>query len=63
MEWHTEILNGNTIYIVKYAKGRLGISPYKYPQIRDINSQTKIKFLGNQKEGGLIAPEKLEILN
>lgn len=62
-EWHTEILNGNTIYVVKCAKGRIGIYPSKYTQIRDINSKTKIKYLAGQKKNGLIFPEKLEIKN
>jgi hypothetical protein len=62
-EWHTEILNGNTIYIVKCNKGRLGIYPSKYPQIRDINKNTKIKCLVGVKKDGLIFPEKIEIKN
>jgi hypothetical protein len=62
-EWHTEILNGNTIYIIKCAKGRLGIYPSKYPQIRDINSKTQIKYLNGEKKGGVVLPEKLEIKN
>ena len=62
-EWHTEILNGNTIYIIKCAKGRVGIYPSKYPQIRDINSNTKIKYIKGSEKGGVIIPEKLEIKN
>lgn len=62
-EWHTEILNGNTIYVVKCKKGRLGIYPSKYPQIRDINKNTKIKCLVGVKKDGLIFPERLEIQN
>lgn len=62
-EWHTEILNGNTIYVIKCAKGRIGIYPSKYPQIRDINPKTQIKYFGGQIKDGLIFPEKLEIKN
>jgi len=63
IEWHTEILQGNTLYIVKCQKGRLGIYPSKYPKIRDINANTQIKFLAGETKGGLIFPERLEIRN
>ena len=62
-EWNVETLNGNTIYIVKCKKGRLGVYPSKYPQIRDINKNTKIKFLVGEKKNGLIFPERLDVLN
>lgn len=62
-EWHTEILNGNTIYVIKTAKGRIGIYPSKYPKIRDVNNKTKIKYLAGDKKDGLTFPIKLEIKN
>lgn len=62
-EWHTEILNGNTIYVIKTAKGRIGVYPSNYPKIRDVNNKTKIKYLAGQKKDGLTFPIKLEIKN
>ena len=62
-EWHTEILNGNTIYVIKTAKGRIGVYPSTYPKIRDISNKSKIKFLAGDKKQGLIFPIKLEIKN
>lgn len=61
-EWHTEIMNGNTYYIVKYSKGRVGINPQEYPEIRDICEKTKIKCL-TSGDKSLFTVVRLEIKN
>ena len=63
LEWHTEILNGYTIYVIKCARGNIGIYPADYPQVRDINSKTRIKYVSGYQKAGLIFPKKFEIKN
>lgn len=62
-EWHTEIIEGNTVYVVKCDRGRIGVYPSIYPKIRDINNKTQIKYIAGKQKYGLIFPERLEIKN
>lgn len=63
ISWNTEIIDGNTIYVVKSNKGVVGIYPSKYPDIRNINSKTQIKYLEGTEKSGFVLPKKLEIKN
>lgn len=49
LNWHTEIYQGYTTYVVSTPKGTIGIQPCNYPQIREINPNTRIRVL---LEGG-----------
>lgn len=54
ISWEKEVYNNNAVYVVKTAKGTYAISPYEYPEIRNINPNTKIKVLsGSIFDNGL----------
>ena len=63
-KWEKEFYGGNTYFLVYCSKGKFLISPTKYPEIRNINHNTKIKVL---KTGGTVRGAdyftKLEIKN
>ena len=60
--WDKEVHRRNTVYIVKTSKGTFAISPSKYPEVRDINLNTKIKIL-TTNGSGLYNYSRLEIKN
>ena len=63
-KWEKEFHSGNTYYLVYCPKGRFLISLAQYPEIRDINPNTKIKVL--KGGGGLNGTDyftRLEIKN
>jgi hypothetical protein len=60
--WDKEVHDRHIVYIVSTEKGRFAISPQKYPDIRDINSNTKIKIL-TTGTGGLYSYYRLDIKN
>lgn len=65
-KWEKEMHNGSTFYIISCPKGKFAISPLKYPEIRDINSQTKVKILVDEYgyvQEGLLNIKKIEIKN
>lgn len=63
-QWNIENHQGNTYYIISCPKGRFAVSPYKYPEIRDINKNTQVKvLLNNVPSYGLLSVKKLEIKN
>lgn len=63
-DWHTEIIDGNTIYIINCSKGSVGIYPTHHPKIRNINSHTQIKLIGKPYQRyGLKFFDRLEIKN
>lgn len=62
--WQIENRHGNTYYIVTCPKGRVIISPYDHPEIRDISSDTEIKVLTEKSVyPGLQNVKKIEIRN
>ena len=64
ISWDKEIIDGNTIYVVKIPGKILGISPIKYPKIRDINSNTQLRVLtGFTLSTGFSEIKRLEIKN
>ena len=60
--WDKEVHRNSTVYLVTNPKGTFAIPPSKYPEIRDINSNTKIKIL-KTNEGGLYNYSRLNIQN
>lgn len=63
-QWNIENHQGNTYYIITCPKGKFAVSPYEYPEIRDINKNTKVKvLLNNVPSYGLLSVKKLEIKN
>lgn len=64
-QWSIEVHNGNTYYIVTCSRGTLAISPYAYPEIRQINDSTRIRFLKSNypSEKGLTQYYRLDIKN
>lgn len=63
-QWNIENHQGNTYYIITCPKGKFAVSPYKYPEIRDINENTQVKvLLDNIPSYGLLSVKKLEIKN
>lgn len=62
-QWNIENHQGNTYYIISCPKGRFAVSPYKYPEIRDINKNTQVKVLLGPGYEGLLEVKKLEIKN
>ena len=60
--WDKEIHDRHEVYIVNTVKGSFAISPEKYPEIRDVNSNTKIKIL-TTGTGSLYGYYRLEIKN
>lgn len=64
-QWHIETHKGETYYIVTCSRGTLGISPYAYPEIRQINDSTRIRFLKSNysSKKGLTQYYRLEIKN
>ncbi len=63
ISWDKETINRTTHYIVKTENGIFAISPYEYPEIRNINSNTKIKVLKRGKWNGMDNFIHLEIKN
>ena len=62
--WDKKIIRGNTYYIVKLPEKTIAINPRKYPQIRKINSKTKIKVLTSvATHSSFPKIQKMEILN
>ena len=63
-KWEKEFHSGNTYYLVYCEKGKFLISPANYPEIRDINPNTKIRILKNGSNiRGTDHFSKLEIKN
>lgn len=63
-DWHTETIDGNTIYIINCSRGNVGVYPAHHPKIRDINSRTQIKPIGSPyQKYGLNFFDRLEIKN
>lgn len=61
--WEKENYHGNTIYVVQTEKGTFGISPLEYPEIRNINPNTKIKVLEGNNPDNIMNYFRLEIQN
>ena len=40
-----EIYKGNTLYILEAKGERFEVSPFKYPDVRDINPNTQVKVI------------------
>ena len=58
-----EIKKGNTFYILE-AKGKLfGLTPYEYPEVRNIHPGSKVKVLFGSTFNGLTSVDKIEIKN
>lgn len=62
-KWSIETHNGETCYIITCPKGTFSVSPYKYPQIRDIHSKTQVKIMTTYQYKGLMQYDRLEIKN
>ena len=64
ISWEKEMYSGSTIYIVETEKGTFGIRPQKYPEIRKIHADTKIRVLAKKRTfSGLTEFVRLEIKN
>lgn len=64
--WEIEVQDGNTCYILFTPKGFVVAKPQFYPEIRNINKNTKIKYwLSDYKidGGGVYSFEKLVVKN
>lgn len=46
-KWEKEIIDGQTCYVIMFSGKTIAISPLKYPEVRNINKNTKIKPLSN----------------
>ena len=58
-----EIKKGNTFYVLE-AKGKLfGLTPYEYPEVRNIHPGSKVKVLFGSTFNGLTSVDKIEIKN
>lgn len=64
-DWKIENRAGDTYYIISCPKGRFAVSPYSYPEVRDINKNTQVKILARRSSvtPGLLDVTKLEIKN
>lgn len=60
-----EIYDGKTIYILEAKGQRFQVSPFKYPDVRDINSNSQVKVIFGDDDylSGLKKVKKLQFKN
>ena len=59
-----EIYNGNTIYILEAEGQRFEVSPFDYPDVRNINSNSQVKvILGDYNHHHLKSVKKIQFKN
>lgn len=44
-KWEKEIIEGQTHYVIMFGNKTIVVSPLDYPEVRNINSNTKTKIL------------------
>lgn len=64
-KWEKEIIEGQTHYVIMFDNKAIVVSPLKYPEVRNINSNTKIKILlhNNVNPNGFLQINMLDIKN
>lgn len=64
-KWEKEIIDGQTHYVIMFGNKTIVVSPLDYPEVRNINSNTKIKILprNNVNLRGFLQINMLDIKN
>ena len=61
--WETEVINGNTVYVLFTKRGYIQVSPQDYPEVRYVNKNTKVRYLQHPHSANRYYSGMLEIKN
>ena len=61
--WDTEVINGNTVYVLFTKRGYIQVSPQDYPEVRYVNKNTKVRYLQHPHSANRYYSGMLEIKN